>query len=148
MCKLPDEKTVVMSSCCSQHIASTVHNLIVADMSARMNIYSAHDTTVFSLLAALNATGDPSTALPVFASNVILELWQLPNTQPSGPEDFSIRVKYNGELLPDGLGCPGGSCSMTDFLSGTKDVVVSPDSCEDWTSPSDRPANCSLNASA
>jgi len=105
-----------------------------ADAPATVKIYSAHDTTVFALLAALNATA--AAPLPQFAANVVLELWQAPGAERVDASSFSVRVRYNGEYVDDALGCPGGRCSFEAFFAGTRAAVgggagaVSPETCE------------------
>ena len=102
-----------------------------------MTIYSAHDTTVFSLLAALGATADVE--LPGFTAHVIMELWDTHNSCGDA-HDFSVRILYN-HLPFDAPGaqpaadvkspaCGDGSCTLEHFLARTKHSVMAPEDCE------------------
>jgi hypothetical protein len=76
----------------------TKRDLTGSESKASMTIYSAHDTTVFSLLAALGAA--ESSHLPGFTSHVILELWQ---EEPCAKEAaFSVALHYDGLPIPLG----------------------------------------------
>lgn len=109
-----------------------------ADNAAKMTIYSAHDTTVFSLLAALGATAD--SPLPGFTSHVSLELWE--SHKCDDTHEFSVRLLYNHlpydapdapghqTLLTVSPACDQGECSLDDLISGTSDSVMAPEDCE------------------
>jgi hypothetical protein len=92
-----------------------------------MTIFSAHDTTVFSLLAALDETdGRPS---PYFTSHVILELWQ-PREESAAPSDLLVRASYDGKLLPlSSFGCRDDICSLERFADQARQEHRAVHSC-------------------
>jgi hypothetical protein len=104
-----------------------------------MTIYSAHDTTVFSLLAALGAT--PDAELPGFTSHIVMELWEAHN-DCTDSHDFDVHILYDpfpydapgahrsGGLLADCPPCPGGMCRLDDFVNATAKSVLAPEHCE------------------
>jgi len=90
----------------------TVNNIkkIISNKEAtQWNIYSAHDTTVGNMLAALNLTNveciyqaylnnsnkNSDTCVstyPLYTSNLIFEVWQYNSSY------HSIKIRYNGEI--------------------------------------------------
>jgi Histidine phosphatase superfamily (branch 2) len=92
-----------------------------------LTIYSAHDTTVFSLLSALGAT--PTAALPDFAAHVVAELWQEAGRRLQGYKAFTVRLMYNDKALQGLVWCPAGSCSLAAFLEGVHASTMSPEDC-------------------
>lgn len=123
---------------CLQALCIATSARWVAGSPARMTIYSAHDTTVFSLLAALRAT--EQVELPGFTAHVVVELWDSHNSCQDS-HDFSVRILYN-HLPFDAPGaqsdaqltvspaCKTGFCTLEDFVAGTKDSVRAPEDCE------------------
>jgi len=78
---------------------------------ASMTVYSAHDTTVASLLAAL---GHTDWILPGFLSHVVVELWGQRGV--STPSNLRVQIKYNDAGI--GIdGCPETGCSMSEFVT-------------------------------
>ena len=99
---------------------------------APITIYSAHDTTVFSLLAAIGATREAE--LPDFAASVVVELWQTKGEMrgevaPS-PFMFNVRVFYNGKPLQGLEWCPNGECTLHMFTEGTRSSFVKREECK------------------
>lgn len=103
-----------------------------------MTIYSAHDTTVFSLLAALGATEELN--LPGFTAHVVMELWESHNSC-SDTHDFSVRILYNhapydasdaapDQVLTQSPACKDGHCPLDDFVSAISKSVLAPEDCE------------------
>lgn len=106
-----------------------------------ITIYSAHDTTVFSLLSALGVTN--KAPLPHFASNVVVELWQGPAYEAASGEGgaggeawrsgrFHLRVRYNGKPLEGVAGCDGGGgvCGLAAVADATEGRRMAADACE------------------
>lgn len=58
----------------------------------RFVYFSGHDTTIYSLLTALDAFAD--LPWPPYASLLLFELWQ-----PNGTTDINVRIIFNGEVL-------------------------------------------------
>ncbi|OMJ12335.1 2-phosphoxylose phosphatase 1 [Smittium culicis] len=59
----------------------------------KFSIYSAHDETLFGILSLLRVS-NPSSH-PVFASNMIFELWKKDN----GCDDYNVRIISNGKSI-------------------------------------------------
>jgi hypothetical protein len=104
-----------------------------------MTIYSAHDTTVFSMLAALNAT--PHAELPGFTSNVVMELWEA-HDECTESHDFHVHILYHpfpydsprahssdGFLTNCPL-CQGGKCKLDDFVTAAANSMMAPEDCD------------------
>lgn len=101
-----------------------------AEPAPAMTIYSAHDTTVFSLLAALGATR--TAPLPKFSAHVVLELWQhpsLPHSRATMHDTFTVRIRYGANRLQGLRWCPDGECSLGRFIEGTQGGSMSPKLC-------------------
>jgi hypothetical protein len=95
-----------------------------------MTIYSAHDTTIFSLLAALGATR--TAPLPKFAAHVVLELWQHrsePHTHAPENNKFTVRIRYGTERLQGLPGCKDGECALAQFIEGAQGGLMPPNQC-------------------
>ena len=124
-----------------------------------MTIYSAHDTTVFALLAALGVTD--KAPIPHFTANVVIELWQRPPYEESGAavpanesaskdtaggeawrsKRFHLRVRYNGAPLEGVVGCDGASgegCELAAFADATKGRRMKARDCKAAGSARDR----------
>jgi hypothetical protein len=109
----------------------------------RLSLYSAHDTTVFSLLSALGVTD--TAPLPDFTANVAFELWQLPSSSTEDADDggrFSVVIKYNGEQLQGLRWCAGaqgregctecenGECDLRALQEGLQGRTMDAKECE------------------
>lgn len=92
-----------------------------------MTIYSAHDTTVFSLLAALAATENAH--LPGYTAHVVAELWESWEACDQAPS-FSVRLLYDDEVLKDSPACEEGQCSLDYLVNATKDSAIDPADCK------------------
>eukprot|EP00803_Ostreobium_quekettii_P011402 evm.model.scf_473.6 EVM.evm.TU.scf_473.6 scf_473:14901-20973(+) len=89
---------------------------ITSAQGASMAIYSAHDSTVASLLAAL---GMKNWALPYFIAHVTVELWAADSSNVSGPR---VILKYNDGREDHALdieGCSNGECPFSSLLKVT-----------------------------
>eukprot|EP01023_Acetabularia_acetabulum_P023297 TRINITY_DN22818_c0_g1_i3.p1 TRINITY_DN22818_c0_g1~~TRINITY_DN22818_c0_g1_i3.p1 ORF type:complete len:453 (+),score=59.48 TRINITY_DN22818_c0_g1_i3:162-1520(+) len=88
---------------------------------SRVLLYSAHDTTIMSLLSALQMS--TSAHIPEYVSHVIFELWR-------DREDGSkqIVVTYDNQML-DWFACPEGKCLLEDLVSATADFTMTFDDC-------------------
>jgi hypothetical protein len=91
-----------------------------------MTIYSAHDTTVFSLLAALGAT--ETAHLPGYTAHIVAELWESRADCEEAPS-FSVRLQYDDTVLKDAAVCKGGHCTLQDLLKATKQITMDPKDC-------------------
>ncbi|CAD7695125.1 unnamed protein product [Ostreobium quekettii] len=91
---------------------------ITSAQGASMAIYSAHDSTVSSLLAAL---GMKNWTLPYFIAHITMELWAADSLNVSGPR---VVLKYNDgreDHVLDIEGCSNGECSFKSLLNATAD---------------------------
>lgn len=96
-------------------------------MSPKFVLYSAHDTTVASLLSSLHIFDGKN---PPYNSTIILELFQMDSDR------FTIRIEYNGEIkyIP---GCEGqDQCDLDAYLESTKERT--------FDSPEQRVKECAL----
>jgi len=87
---------------------------ITSAQGASMAIYSAHDSTVASLLAAL---GMKNWTLPYFTAHVTVELWAADSSNVLGPR---VVLKYNDgreDHVLDVEGCSNGECSFDSLLN-------------------------------
>lgn len=126
---------LVTSCALHQHdkIGKVDHRPLFAGSGASVTIYSAHDTTVYSVLAALGVA--EQLPIPRFASHLRMELWETKGC--SSKTQFEVRLFYDSET--DGAGidseltqspaCPGGSCSLDDFYKQTRSRVIPAEHC-------------------
>lgn len=102
-------------------LVTTFRKIESGENPRKMHMYSGHDTTISSLLNALNIF-DPVVA-PPYASSVLVELLSAP--KPNPPEYF-VRILYRNDSSqePYLLQLPGCQdlCSLDDFDRLTKDV--------------------------
>lgn len=104
-----------------------------------MSIYSAHDTTVYSVLAALGAA--QKLPIPRFASHLRMELWE--QTVRPSHEQFQVHLFYDSnvetasvdDLLTASPACPGGTCSLSSFYKETRSRVVPAAQCQQQDPP-------------
>lgn len=91
-----------------------------------MILYSAHDSTMASLLAAMNIT---DWKIPQFTSHIVFELYGPtdPSTKPN-PSNHYIRILYDeGPLLVGG--CQQDFCLLKTFIDSLSDRRQSKDDC-------------------
>jgi acid phosphatase len=79
----------------------------------RMTLYSAHDLTLWSLLAALSQDNDVT--IP-YASHIAFELWQ------DRHGDHWVAVEFNGDYLTVGE-CPSSLCTLVHFVAAIERYV-------------------------
>lgn len=101
----------------------------VAERTIPLEIYSAHDSTVFSMLAVLYAS--ETAHLAHFASSLRLELWGRP---PPGKESgqnglHKVKMFYDDTPLATEL-CQKGVCDWKMFRHMVKKHLVTPKECE------------------
>ena len=115
---------------------ATIANQLVdcADHKAPLTIFSAHDTTVFSLLAALGAT--PVAELPDFTAHIIAQL-----LLPGGAvnmDELQVKLTYNDMPLTGLSFCPEGQCTLGGLLKATKGLAMTKDECKAKRNKSDK----------
>ncbi|KAJ3042352.1 hypothetical protein HDV00_007486 [Rhizophlyctis rosea] len=78
----------------------------------KLSLYSAHDSTLGSLLAIL---GPPMTTeqrlWPPYASNLVMEIWK------GGEGHYVVRVRYDGKVLRSEWCEFGGGCELGEFVA-------------------------------
>lgn len=76
---------------------------------ARYHHYSAHDSTIDTVVSALKVDG----GFPPYASTVRFELWQ---TAPAPAPAYAVQIVYNNRVLqpPE---CSAPMCPLSDFLA-------------------------------
>eukprot|EP01025_Chloroclados_australasicus_P054086 TRINITY_DN6408_c0_g1_i3.p1 TRINITY_DN6408_c0_g1~~TRINITY_DN6408_c0_g1_i3.p1 ORF type:complete len:402 (-),score=42.13 TRINITY_DN6408_c0_g1_i3:1389-2594(-) len=92
-----------------------------AQNDSRIVFYSAHDTTIMSLLSALQTS--TSVHIPQYVSHVIFELWR--DVEEGQPY---VHISYDNQPL-DWFACPGAECMLEDLISATADFTMSIDEC-------------------
>lgn len=127
--------------CHAHEDAGTVahHSPWCVGTGASVNIYSAHDTTVFSILAALGAA--EKLPIPRFASHLRMELWE--QTACSSSKQFQVRLFYDSnvegasldDVLTESPACPEGTCSLDSFYKETRSRVVPAAQCRRRDAP-------------
>lgn len=110
----------------TQLLQNTLYRMreAIAGRGQKLVLFSAHDTTILSLLSAFNMINIPCimnsflndkdvdncvTAYPQFATNIVLELWQEDNLS------HSVKVLYNGVEKKLPICNNQYSCPFADF---------------------------------
>eukprot|EP00210_Caulerpa_lentillifera_P004982 g4756.t1 len=97
----------------------------VSGKSPFMKIYSAHDSTLASLLAAMNYG---SWHFPQFLSHIVFELYGPPDKIEGTLYNHYLRVFYDNEILKLG-NCEYSFCELHDFITSLKERSKTTDDC-------------------
>jgi hypothetical protein len=97
-----------------KEIRDTIRRAEEGEPAPRMALYSAHDVTLWTLLAALSQNNE---VLVPYASHLAFELW----TDERG--DHWVAVEFNGDYLKVG-DCPSSLCRLADFEAAIEGFVV------------------------
>lgn len=96
---------------------------------SRVTIYSAHDSTLAGLLAAMNVT---DWEVPEFTSRITFELFGPENNAVKGSqENHYVRVKYSSNSEKELVigNCEHAFCKMSNFMKSIKDRRKSKTDC-------------------
>jgi ubiquitin-like domain-containing CTD phosphatase 1 len=120
---------------------STWHNILpnliseVRSPSPTLALFSAHDTTILSILATLGENvWDGQTWAP-YASMIVMEIHKV-----GTGDERRFRLVYNGQILTDKVqGCAQDEelCDVKNLLTTVKDFAVKKRNCESNLSSSD-----------
>ncbi|KAG9393913.1 Histidine phosphatase superfamily [Carpediemonas membranifera] len=109
-----DQRTRMKGSPMINSWRDMVYSALTDEPTAKMVIYSGHDTTVETMLALLGLWGDDA-AETDFGSHLELELWQDPTiVGVEEREQYYIKFRFNGDTMPI-TACGGVVCSLDDF---------------------------------
>lgn len=116
--------------------------LRVNDDAPKLALFSAHDTTIMSLMAALGKSLWNEADWPPYASLLIIEIHQMSNFDKSMyPSERAFRLLYNGKVLTEKVdGCPVTIelCDISHFLKIVSSVASNDRECGEKESRSEK----------
>jgi ubiquitin-like domain-containing CTD phosphatase 1 len=121
---------------------STWHNILpnlvseVRSPSPTLALFSAHDTTILSILATLGENVWDGQTLAPYASMIVIEIHKV-----GTGDERRFRLVYNDQILTDKVqGCAQDEelCDVENLLTTVKDFAVKKRNCESNLSPSDK----------
>lgn len=119
--------------------------LRINENAPKLALFSAHDTTIMSLMAALGKLLWDETDWPPYASLLIIEIHQMTNFDTSlYPSERAIRLVYNGKVLTEKIdGCPASIelCDISHFLKIVASVATIYRDCGEKESTSEKKLN-------
>lgn len=115
------------------HWKSVFPLLRINDDAPKLALFSAHDTTIMSLMAALDKSLWDEADWPPYASLLVIEIHQMSNFDKSiYPSERAFRLLYNGKVLTEKVdGCSSSIelCDISHFLKLASPVATNDRDC-------------------
>jgi len=82
----------------------------------KFTYYSAHDSTIYAMLAAFDTITDANYEWPPFGATIVLELWKNKEEKKRKDDEFTVKAFYCGN--PIAIPACGNKvqCKLSDFL--------------------------------
>lgn len=90
----------------------------------KFQLFSAHDSTLRSLIYAMVQEPDDLLEWPAYASHFTMEAWQ------TGADEIVIGAQFNGKMLQLKEPCASTFCSMTNFQALMQKYAVTAEECK------------------